>query len=54
MAFPPLTQEELIELWRRMNPPSYTVPIEDEQNGQGFDIPSAQAEIFALADREIN
>lgn len=54
MPLPPLTQEELIELWRRINPASYTVPIEDEQNGQGFDVPSAQAEIFALADREVD
>lgn len=54
MALTPLTQAELIELWRRMNPPSYTVPIEDEQNGQGFDVPSAQAEIFAFASQEVN
>lgn len=47
-----LSQNDLIELWRRVNPPSYTVPIEDEQNGQGFDVPSAQAAIFAAADAE--
>jgi hypothetical protein len=54
MPLPPLTKEDLIELWRRINPPNYTVPIEDEQNGQGFDVPSAQAEIFAFADQEVN
>lgn len=54
MPFPPLTKEEVIELWRRINPPSYTTPIEDEQNGQGFDIPSAQAAVFADADQQID
>ena len=54
MPFPPLTKEEVIELWRRINPPSYTVPIEDEQNGQGFDIPNAQAAIFAEADQQVD
>lgn len=44
-----LTRAELIELWRRINPPSYTVPIEDENGGQGFDVPMAQASIFESA-----
>lgn len=54
MPLAPLNQEDLIELWRRVLPNSYTVPIENEQSGQGFDIPSAQAIIFAQVDVEAN
>ena len=54
MPVSPLSQADLIELWRRINPPSYTEPIESEQNGQGFDVPSAQADIFAFADQNVN
>jgi hypothetical protein len=54
MPFPPLTKDEVIELWRRINPTSYTEPIETEYNGQGFDIPSSQAEIFSQADAQVD
>lgn len=54
MPIEPLDQDDLITLWRQILPSSYTVPIEDEQNGQGFDVPSAQAAIFAHADQEVN
>lgn len=41
------SKAELLALWRLVLPPSYTVPIETEANGQGFDVPSAQAALFA-------
>ena len=49
MAFPPLTQPQLLDLWRRLFPASYTTPIEDANNGQGFDVPSQQAAQFSRA-----
>ena len=48
-----LTQEDYIELWRRLFPPSYTVPIEMEAEGQGFDKEQAQAAIFAAVSQAI-
>ena len=53
MPVQPLTQAELLELWRRVMPASYTVPIEDG-NGAAFDVPSAQAAIFAYGDVNVN
>jgi hypothetical protein len=44
-----LTWDDLIDLWRRINPKSYTVPIETLDNGQGFDVPAAQAMLFESA-----
>lgn len=49
MAFEPLTYEDLVQLWREIFPRSYTVPMEAEFNGQGFDAFSQQARIFAEA-----
>jgi hypothetical protein len=49
MAFEPLSYEDLVELWRLLFPGSYTFPIENEFNGQGFDVFSQQARIFAEA-----
>ena len=45
----PLTKEQLLDLWRRIMPPEYSIPIEEEAGGQGFDIPAAFAAIFAAA-----
>lgn len=47
MAIRLLTQEDFIQLWRDIFPTSYTVPIELEGDGQGFDKEQAQAAIFA-------
>lgn len=41
------TAESFLELWRRILPSSYVDPIEHEDGGVGFDVPTAQAEIFA-------
>jgi len=49
MAFQPLTQAQLLDLWRRLFPRSFTVPIEEEQGGQGLDIYAQQAAQFARA-----
>lgn len=49
MAFDPLTQAELIELWRRLFPPGFTAPIETEADGQGFDLYSQQAAVMSRA-----
>jgi len=54
VAFQPITKEELLEVWRRIFPPSYTVPIEEESAGQGFDMPSTQAEQLAAAASIVN
>lgn len=54
MPFTPLTKAELEDLWRRVFPASYTVPIEEENNGQGFDVPAAQAAIFEGVENSAN
>lgn len=46
MAFEPLDKEDLIELWRRIFPASFTSPIEDEAGGQGLDVFAQQAAQF--------
>lgn len=46
MTFEPSSKADLLELWRRIFPRSYTVPIEDEGNGQGLDVYAQQAAIF--------
>jgi len=47
MGCKPFTDSDYEELWRRILPNSYTQPIEDEGQGQGFDVPALQAEIWA-------
>jgi hypothetical protein len=47
MAFQPLTHDQLLALWRRLFPAAYTVPIEEENNGQGLDVFAQQAAQFA-------
>ncbi len=48
-----LTQEDFIQLWREIFPTSYTVPIETEGDGQGFDKEQAQAAIFAAVTQAV-
>ena len=46
---PSFSKEHFLTLWRAIFPRSYTQPIEDENGGESFDIPSSQAAIFAAA-----
>jgi hypothetical protein len=54
VAIEPLTQADLEELWRRILPRGYTRPIEEEADGQGFDVIAALAAIFARVDVSVN
>lgn len=47
MPAPTLTKADLLQLWRRIFPDTFTVPIEETANGQGLDIYAAQAAQFA-------
>lgn len=47
MSFEPVTDDELIALWRTLFPPGYTVPIEQQADGQGLDVFAAQAAVAA-------
>lgn len=47
MGCEPLQLCDFIQLWRRSLPRSYTTPIEEEASGRGFDVPHAQARIWA-------
>lgn len=49
MAFQPLTEPDLLALWRTLFPRGYTRPIETEASGQGLDLVSAHAVQFARA-----
>ncbi len=53
MAIRVLTKQDYIDLWREIFPPSYTIPIELEGDGQGFDKEQAQAAIFAAVTRAV-
>lgn len=50
----PFTKDDFLDLWRQVLPKMYTDPIENEANGQGFDIPSLQAAIFARFEAAVN
>jgi hypothetical protein len=54
MPTPASDQDALLDLWRRLLPITYTEPIESENNGQGFDVPAAQAAILAAASNAVN
>lgn len=54
MPLEPSTKDDLLDLWRRILPREYTVPIEQERGGQGFDVPSAQAAIYARMSEAVN
>lgn len=54
MSLCPFTKSQYLELWRQLLPRSYTDPIEQESSGQGLDIPSLQAEIWADLEQKIN
>lgn len=54
MAIQPLTQAQLIELWRKLFPEGYTVPIEEESGGLGMDVFAQQAAQFARVAEAIN
>lgn len=47
MAFLPLTQEQLLDLVRKIFPADYVVPIETEAEGRGWDVFAQQAAQFA-------
>lgn len=47
MAFQPIDFDGLLALWRSLFPAGYTVPIENEGDGQGFDVFTQQARQFA-------
>lgn len=49
----PFTKEQLEELWRRLFPGSFTIPIETEAGGQGFDVYAQQAAQFERAQESI-
>lgn len=40
-------KEHLVELWRRDMDPSYTVPLEEENSGAGFDVIDGMASVLA-------
>jgi hypothetical protein len=42
-----LTKEQLLDVWRATLPRSYTRPLEEENDGRGFDIISAAAAVMA-------
>ena len=46
---PSFPKEHFLNLWRAIFPRSYTQPIEDENDGESFDVPSAQAAIMEHA-----
>lgn len=46
MALVPALKEAFLSLWRAVLPRFYTQPIEDEGDGEGFDVPSSHAAIF--------
>lgn len=43
----PFSEEQLLDLWRRLFPGSFTIPIEQEAGGQGLDVYAQQAAQFA-------
>lgn len=47
MSFQPATQDDLLALWRRLFPPSYTAGIETEDDGVSFVVFQAMAALFA-------
>lgn len=54
MGCKPFTAENYKDLWRRILPESYTEPIENEGDGQGFDVPALQAEIWERYENAAN
>lgn len=44
-----LTKEQLLEVWRRDLDPGYTIPIESEDDGRGFDVISGLAAMLERA-----
>ncbi len=54
MSFLPSAKASLLEVWRRIFPRAYVVPIEENADGQGFDAPSQQAVQFARASDAVN
>ena len=54
MSFPASTKAALLEIWRRIFPRDYTIPIEIQANGQGFDVPSQQAAQLARTSDAVN
>jgi hypothetical protein len=49
---PTITKAELEQLWRLVLPKSYTVPIETEGGGAGFDLPASWAALFSSLDAD--
>ncbi len=54
MALRPSTKEDFLRIWRDVLPPGYTLPIEEEAEGAGFDVPSLAAAIFEAFERDLN
>lgn len=54
MAFQPITDADLVALWRSLFPAGYTRPIEIEASGQGMDSIRAQAVQLARTARAAN
>ncbi len=42
-----LTRDELLDIWRSVMPESYTIPLEEENDGRGFDVIEACAAVWA-------
>ena len=53
MTFQPSSKADLVGLWRLLFPAGYTVPIEEEAGGQGFDAFDQQAAQFERASEAI-
>jgi hypothetical protein len=41
-----LTRDELLDIWRSVMPESYTIPLEEENDGRGFDVIVACAAVW--------
>lgn len=54
MPLIPATQADLLALWRAILPRSYTLPIETEGGGEGFDLPASHARIWERVEGAAN
>jgi hypothetical protein len=54
MAFYPADKAHFLELWDKIFPGAYTEPIQHEGQGEGYDIPSMMAEVWAAVARATN
>ncbi len=54
MALCVFLKGDFLDLWRRALPKHYTEPIENEGDGEGFDVPSSQAAVWEEFERSLN